>query len=153
MALPLAASLLAGATAGAAEVAATTPPAATLRFEFHSAFLMNLHHFLVDAARHPGRIDTVSWSVPPTAAELATMHEAVAFYASSFGQRDLLFDDELRDIKHALAHADDARQRADGLGLPPALAAVLDRAAPIYARCLWTSQDRINQDWIGRVQG
>jgi len=153
LASTLAASLFAGATACAAGVAATTPPAATLRFELHSAFLMNLHHFLVDAARHPGRIDTVPWSVPPTAAELATMHEAVSFYASSFGQRDLLFDDELRDIKHALARADDARQRADGLGLPPALATVLDRAAPVYARCLWASQDRVNRDWIVRVQG
>lgn len=113
---------------------------------------MNLHHFLVDAARHPGRIDTVSWSVPPTAAELAAMHESVAFYSTTFGQRDLLFDDELRDIKHALARADDARQQADGLGLPPALAAVLDRAAPVYARCLWASQDRVNRDWIVRVQ-
>jgi hypothetical protein len=128
------------------------PASSPMRFEFHSAFLMNLHHFLVDAARHPGRIDTVQWTVPPTAAELAAMHEAVAFYATSIGQRDLLFDDQLRDIKHALARADDARQQADGLGLPPALAAMLDRAAPAYARCLWASQDRVNRDWIARVQ-
>ena len=136
--------------------ACTAPPAvappATMRFEFHSAFLMNLHHFLVDAARHPGRIDTVKWDVPPTAGEMAAMRDAVAFYATTFGKRDLLFDDELRDIKHALARADDARRQADDLGLPPALAAVLDRAAPAYARCLWASQDRGNRDWIARVQ-
>ena len=130
---------------------AAAPPA-TMRFEFHSAFLMNLHHFLVDAARHPGRIDTVKWDVPPTADEMAALHDAVAFYATTFGKRDLLFDDELRDIKHALARADDASQRADGLGLPPALAVVLDRAAPAYARCLWASQDHTNRDWIARVQ-
>ncbi len=128
------------------------PPSTPLRFEFHSAFLMNLHHFLVDAARHPGRIDAVRWSVPPTPAEMDAMHEAVAFYAASFAQRDLLFDDPLRDIKHALGRADDARQQADGLGLPPALAAVLDRAAPVYARCLWASHDRVNRDWIAQVQ-
>lgn len=126
--------------------------AAPMRFEFHSAFLMNLHHFLVDAARHPRRIDTTAWSAPPTADERAAMHEAVAFYTSTFGQRDLLFDDGLRDIRHALARADDASRRADGLGLPPALAAVLDRAAPAYARCLWASHDRVNRDWIARVQ-
>jgi len=130
------------------------PPAPdVMRFEFHSAFLMNLHHFLVDAARHPGRIDTTSWTTPPTAAEMAALHEAVAFYAQDIGQRDLLFDEQLGDVKHALARADDAREQADGLGLPPTLAAALDRAAPAYARCLWASQDRINRDWIAHVQG
>ena len=150
-ALPVAltVSLAAGFASFAAEAPGTP---ATLRFEFHSAFLMNLHHFLVDAARHPGRIDAVKWSVPPTTEEMAAMHEAVAFYATTFGQRDLLFDDQLRDIKHALALADDARQQADGLGLPTALAAILDRAAPVYARCLWASHDRVNRDWIARVQ-
>lgn len=123
-----------------------------MQFEFHSAFLMSLHHFLVDAARHPGRIDAEKWSVPPTADEMLAMHEAVMFYATSFGKRDLLFDNQLREIKHALARADDERQQADGLGLPPALTAVLDLAAPVYARCLWESQDRTNRDWIAHVQ-
>ncbi len=145
LAIPIASSV-----ASCAAEAPVVP--ATLHFEFHSAFLMNLHHFLVDAARHPGRIDAVKWSVPPTADEMAAMHEAVAFYATTFGKRDLLFDDQLRDIKHALARADDARQQADGLGLPRALAAALARAAPAYARCLWASQDRVNRDWIARVQ-
>ena len=148
--LALAAPLVAGVAGCAHE--APTPASTPMRFEFHSAFLMNLHHFLVDAARHPGRIDTVSWTAPPTAAEQAAMHDAVAFYAATFGKRDLLFDDELRDIKHALARADDAREQADGLGLPPALAATLDRAGPAYARCLWASQDRVNRDWIAHVQ-
>src|ERR1700742_869292 len=98
LAIPIASSV-----ASCAAEAPVVP--ATLHFEFHSAFLMNLHHFLVDAARHPGRIDAVKWSVPPTADEMAAMHEAVAFYATTFGKRDLLFDDQLRDIKHALARA------------------------------------------------
>src|ERR1700761_9705456 len=108
-------ALLAAHAAFAADGA--TAPAATMRFEFHSAFLMNLHHFLVDAARHPGRVDAVKWDVPPTADEMAAMHEAVAFYAATFGKRSLLFDDGLRAIKHALARADDLQQRTAGLGL------------------------------------
>lgn len=147
LALACAVPLLVGCADRSAE-----PSPAALRFEFHSAFLMNLHHFLIDAARHPGRIDAVKWDVPPTADEMAALHDAVAFYATTFGKRDLLFDGELRDIKHALARAGDARWQADGLGLPPALAAVLDRAAPAYARCLWSSQDRTNRAWIARVQ-
>lgn len=139
----------------AAEGHAAEPIASSFvptRFEFHSAFLMNLHHFLFDAARHPGRIDKVQWTQPPTADEMARMRAAVQFYAMAYGQRDLLFDDELRDIKHALAHADDARQQAAGLGLPPALAATLDSTAPIYARCLWAGQDQVNRRWIAQVQ-
>jgi hypothetical protein len=152
-ALPLALAM--ASLCGPAGCAAQPPAPARvpMRFEFHSAFLMNLHHFLIDVARHPGRIDSVKWSEPPTDAERTTLHEAVAFYAGTFGKRDLLFDEGLRDIKHALARADDARQQADGLGLSPALAAMLDRVAPVYARCLWAAQDRVNRDWIADVQG
>jgi hypothetical protein len=128
------------------------PAFVSTQFQFHSAFLMNLHHFLVDATRHPGRIDKVQWMQPPTADEMATMRVAVAFYTATFGQRDLLFDDGLRDIKHALARAEDARQQADGLGLPPALVATLDSAAPIYARCLWARDDQANRRWIAQAQ-
>lgn len=148
----LAMALAAPLSTGLAGCAVEAPVPTVLRFEFHSAFLMNLHHFLVDAARHPDRLDAVKWERPPTPDEMAALHAAVAFYTSTFGQRDLLFDDQLRDIKHALARADDARQQADGLGLPPALAAMLDRAGPAYARCLWPAQDRVNRDWIARVQ-
>ena len=147
LATVIAAPLLAGCA-----VEAPAPAPATMRFEFHSAFLMNLHHFLVDAARHPGRIDALKWDVPPTPDEMAALHQAVAFYATTFGKRSLLFDDQLRDIKHALARVDDAQRQAGGLGLPPELAAVLDRVAPIYARCLWASQDKTNRDWIAHVQ-
>jgi hypothetical protein len=149
--LALALACLAPLLAGCADHD-VAPPAATMRFEFHSAFLMNLHHFLADAARHPGRLDAVKWDVAPTAEESAALHDAVAFYTTRFGKRSLLFDDDLRDIKHALARADDTTRQADGLGLPPALAAMLDRAAPAYARCLWASQDHMNRDWIARVQ-
>jgi hypothetical protein len=133
---------------------ASDPPAApaTMRFEFHSAFLMNLHNFLFDAANHPGRIDRVKWDVPPTVGEMATLHEAVAYYTASFHDRDPLDDDGLRDIRHALSRADDASRQAAGRGLPPSLAAMLDRAAPIYARCLWASQDARNRDWIAHVE-
>lgn len=148
--LALAIPLLSGTAGCAAD--APVPPPVPMRFQFHSAFLMNLHHFLVDAARHPGRIDTVKWSVPPTVDEMLAMHEAVTFYATSFGKRNLLFDDQLREIKRTLASADDAHEQADGLGLPPTLTAMLDRAAPVYARCLWESQDRTNREWIARVQ-
>ncbi len=146
--MALAAGLLAN-LAGCASQA--TEPTDT-RFEFHSAFLMNLHHFLFDAARHPERLAATEWTKPPTPAEMATLREAVATYAATFGKRNLRSDDELAQVRLALARAEDFRKRPEGLGLPPALEAVLARAAPVYAHCLWASQDRRNLDWIARVQ-
>jgi len=126
--------------------------ATTVRFDFHSSFLINLHHFLYDAARHPAGMDLTHWTAAPTPEELAVLRDAVAYYAAHYGTHDLLFDDELRDIKHSLAQADDERQNTRGLALPPALAEALDRVAPVYARCLWQAQNRLNLDWIARVE-
>jgi len=139
LALACAATLFAGA-AGCVDQAVAPPPA-TMRFEFHSAFLMNLHHFLVDAARHPGRIDAVRWDVPPTAGELAALHDAVAFYASTIGKRDLLFDDELRDVKHALA-----RDGAPGYVRYAEKNGVFQRAWPQYVPLL-------HDDWRAWIAG
>jgi len=140
--------------AGVGGCAVEPPPAAptVMRFEFHSAFLMNLHHFLFDAARHPGRLDQMPLAQSPDAGEMAALRAAVAFYEVQYGRRDPLFDDHMRDIKHALAGADDDRRRAQGLGLPPPLADVLELAAPAYAHCLWPAQDRANRAWIARVE-
>ena len=126
-------------------------PRPGLRFDFHSSFLLNLHHVLYDAARHPGKLDQLPWTQPPGDAEMAALRESVAFYAAHLASRDLLFDDGLRDVKHALAAADDAREDPRGLGLPPELADALARAAPAYARCLWRAQDAANRAWVARV--
>jgi hypothetical protein len=133
--------------------AADAPPApARPQFDFHSAFLVNLHHFLYDAAVHPRHLDDRAWSAPPTDAEMASLREAVAYYAARYAKRDLLFDDGMRGIDTALATADDARREARGLGLPPELADALDHVAPAYARCLWPAHDAANRAWIARVR-
>ncbi len=124
---------------------------AHLRFDFHSGFLMNLHHFLYDAARHPDRLG-VAWSARPSDDDMATMRAAVAFYARNYAARDLLFDDEMVDIKHALAVDDDQRRDARGLALPPELIVQMERVAPVYARTLWPSHDATNLAWIARVR-
>jgi hypothetical protein len=146
-------AVLAGCAASTSPAPETpAPPSAPVHFEFHSAFLMNLHHFLVDAARHRGRLDGMRWTVAPSQEDMNALHDAVAFYAGTYGKKDLLFDDGMRDIRHALARADDAREDPHGLGLPPALAEALARVAPVYARCLWPAQDRTNRAWIARAE-
>ena len=130
---------------------AALPPPPHLSFEFHSAVLMNLHHFLYDAARHPEQLERAPWAVPPTAQDLATLRDAVAFYAQHYAMRDLLFDADMTAIKHGLSVQDDIRASADGLALPPELVGVLDRAAPVYQRVLWPVHLTADQLWINNV--
>jgi hypothetical protein len=131
--------LLAGGAA-----AAPAPP--RVEFAFHSAFLLNLHHYLYNLATHPAAVT----ALPPDQAQ--ALSSAVAFYRDHYAGRDLLFDDSLAAIKRKLLAADDARREPDGLALPPALAAVLRAAAPVYAAHTWLAQDAANRAWITAVQ-
>jgi hypothetical protein len=122
------------------------------QFEFHSSFLMNLHSFLLDAAKHKGKLQSEAWQLAPTDAEMKVLSEIVAFYQANYVTRDALFDESMIEIKIALSVADDSRQDVAGLDLPADLSEQLRKAAPIYARCLWLSQDKINRDWIDQIK-
>jgi hypothetical protein len=133
------------------------PPQAALhgapvRFEFHSGFLMNLHHFLYAAARHPGSLEHAPWVQPPTPQEQRALADAVDFYRRQYALHSLLFDPTLARIREGLSVLDDDRQDPRGLPLPGDLAHVLSQAAPAYARCLWPAHDAANHAWIVRVQ-
>ncbi len=128
------------------------PPAITpVRFEFHEALLMNLHHFLYDAARHPERLEQAHWAAPPSPQELAALQAAVAFYAQHYAKRDLLFDADMVAIKHALSVRDDALAAPAGLALPPELAATLGAAVPAYTRVLWPVHRQADELWVNNV--
>jgi hypothetical protein len=138
---------VAAAAVPAAESAST---AHRVAFAFHSAFLMNLHHFLYDMAVHKDKLAAVAWESAPTAEELRTLQQAIAFYRAHYGELGIREAPILIDIKRALS-VDDAQCRVAGLGIAPALAAVLDQAAPVYARRLWPAHHRSNRAWIARV--
>jgi hypothetical protein len=125
-------------------------PAHRMLFEFHSAFLMNLHAFLLDASTRKREISSYNWTVSPTPAEAKTLTRAIAFYQSNYAQRNLLDDPTMSDIKKALS-VNDSRQDPNGLNLPPALTAILASVSPIYLRTLWPAQDRSNREWIRHV--
>ena len=138
--------LLAGALPAPAPAAVSAPAQAAQRveFAFHSGFLMNLHHVLCDLAVHPAAFDALP------ADEAAALRDAVAFYRAQYAGRDLLFDATMASIRRALS-VDDARRDPAGLDLPPGLADVLRRAAPVYARRAWPAHDAINRAWIRQV--
>ena len=120
-------------------------------FEFHSAFLMNLHAFLLDAATRNREISSYNWIVSPTPAEAQTLTRAIAFYQANYAQRNLLDDPAMVDIKKALS-VSDTRRDANGLNLPPPLTAILSSVSPIYLRSLWPAQDASNREWIRQVK-
>jgi hypothetical protein len=120
-------------------------------FEFHSAFLMNVHAYLLDASSRKRDMSSYDWVETPTDIELKTLATAIAFYQANYEQRDLLFDDAMASIKKALSVGDDRRD-ASNLKLPPALVAILNSVSPIYFRCLWPAQHKVNRVWISQVQ-
>jgi hypothetical protein len=126
-------------------------PVHRVKFEFHSAFLMNVHAFLLDASSRQRDLSSYNWAATPTDVESKALAMAITFYQANYAQRDLLFDKTMAGIKKALSVEDD-RHDASDLKLPPALAATLNRVSPVYARCLWTLQDSSNRDWIRQVQ-
>jgi hypothetical protein len=126
-------------------------PAHRVAFAFHSAFLMNLHHFLYDMAVHKEKLATVVWEQAPTADELRALSGAIAFYRTHYAALGIREAPLLIGIKLGLSGAADDVKRAGGLNLPRELEAVLDAAAPAYARCLWPVHDRSNRAWIARA--
>ncbi|MCV2362945.1 hypothetical protein LNV23_05695 [Paucibacter sp. DJ1R-11] len=152
-------ALLASLPAAAAEatqatgLASAEGPVQRLRFDYHSSFLMNLHHFLLDASRRKPELaaEQAACRLEPT--ELAPLNEARAFYAEQFEQRHPLFDAGLAAIKQALRQAEDGRRDAQGLrGLPEHLALQLSAAAPAYGRCVWPAHEASNRRWIEQAQ-
>jgi hypothetical protein len=131
----------------------TAPPAAGARvaFDFHRGLLLNLHHFLYDAARHPERLAQAPWSTPPTDDERAALRAAVDHYGANYARLDP-FDDPMVALRHALSVPDDERADVRGLALPAPLAAVLARAAPAYARTLWPAHRAADDAWIAHVR-
>lgn len=148
--LVLIAALLGTPFAAAAADAPASPrqaPMQRAQFAYHSAFLMNLHHFLFNLAVHPSELEPWLVKTRATPREAAVLRMAVAFYRTNYAQRDLLFDETMAVIKRALS-VDDGRRDPNGLGLPDGLPAVLKAAGPAYARLAWADDDAANRAWV-----
>jgi hypothetical protein len=114
-------------------------------FSFHSNPWLNMHHFVRAVARGE------PLPVAMAADEKPAWDAAVALYRERYARRDLLFDEGMAAIKDALRKAGQ-RETLAGLGLDPALAAALERAAPVYRRHFWPKHDASNRAWIAAVE-
>ena len=129
--------------------AATAPaqtPAAVPRFDYHSGFWLNLHHVLYHEAGRKDPVPTAGLTDEQTRAWTA----AVAAYREKFVKRDLLFDQEMIDVKDRLGDLEAAASLRDS-GLPADLVAALEQAAPVYRARWWAEHDRANRAWIEHV--
>jgi hypothetical protein len=133
--------------ASGAEVAQSS----RVTFQYHSNFLLNLHHFLLDIAANERDLAREVCPQEKNGIEIEILRAAASTYRARFAHKSLLFDPELFKIKETLS-GDDARRSIGGLDLPPEVADALGTTAPIYERCLWSAQDRSNRDWIAAVQ-
>ena len=133
--------VLALATAVITIVSAPATAQAPL-FDFHSAFWVNLHHYLHALARSGSPLNE---SLPDsaTASERAVWATAVANYRERFGRRSLLFDTELVTANQELMRA--GPTAALSTAVLEHMRTVLMSAAPIYRAHLWTTHDKANQ--------
>jgi hypothetical protein len=144
--------------------AVETERGATL-FDFDSGFWMNMHHFLyasamaregnVRGAPRP-RLELDEGDIRRMASlsdRAESWNAAVDHYQAYLIERDLLFDESMRELKSALIALQEAgttpsEAAVESSVLDPALAGVLEKAAPVYRATFWPTHARANRRWI-----
>ena len=131
-------------------------------FEFHSSFWINLHHFLYVAARaHLHTRDSRREAVAGVADELRELESlpaeerrafesAVHVYQATLAQRDLLFDEGMRDLSTAIAQQESSLML--DAPIDAKVAAALRTAAPVYRALWWGRHDQSNRRWVASVE-
>ena len=133
------------------------------RFEA-DGFWLNLHHFLYVLGRAEAKVaDSRREAVAGAPADQAegmkllseterqTWREAVTLYAGTLSMKDVVFDADLVEITNQLKRAPADKSPAS-LKVNQAVAAVLDRAAPIYRKAWWTRHRDANRAWVASLQ-
>lgn len=128
------------------------------RFELHSAFWLNLHHFLYVYARAEKgldanraavtsvRTDSAGWSaLSPEQAR--GLRDALAHYTAAVADRDVLFDDDMIRLKALLFEAG-SQPTLPRQEIEPGIAGALEAAAPAYRAGWWSGHDAANRAWI-----
>jgi hypothetical protein len=133
------------------------------RFDADGLWL-NLHHYLYVLGRAEARIadsrrEAVAGAPADHAEGLKTLNEAerqawreaVSFYAATWSKKDTVFDADLVEVSIQMRRAA-ADRPAAALKIDPDLAAVLDRAAPIYRKAWWARHRDSNRAWMNSMQ-
>jgi len=132
-------------------------------FVFDHPFWINLHHYLYVLGRVEAKMPDVARRAVAGAAadqdaglaalteqERKVWRESVSAYATGLSRRDAVFDDEMVNATAALIKAGAATPAASA-GIDPAVAAALDRAAPLYRKAWWTGHEAANRKRIDEL--
>jgi hypothetical protein len=133
------------------------------RFET-DGFWLNLHHFLYVLGRAEANLPDIGREAVAgapadeaeglrvlTDAERRTWREAVTVYATGLSKLDAVFDRALYDVANAMRRGSPDRAAAT-LQIDVAVAAALDRAAPIYRKAWWSRHRESNRKWLASMQ-
>jgi hypothetical protein len=137
---------------------ALAAPTSSPIFRFETdGFWLNLHHFLYVLGRaQAGMPDAKRSAVARAPADQAegvkglsesdrqVWADAVAFYANGLSKQDIVFDQPLIGVTHAMRVPPNAT--ATALKVDAELRATLERAAPIYRRVWWPRHLKANND-------
>ncbi|MDH5618236.1 MAG: hypothetical protein OEZ11_06310 [Gammaproteobacteria bacterium] len=136
-------ALLAVAPGVQAQQADPSLVATTDRYEFHSNFWVNLHHFLYAQAKKPddGRL--------PRGRSLSreqwqAMNDAITWYREHLADRDLLLDERMYNIKRALIRYG-PNDVPDHAAVTEQHRARLEAAARVYRNHYWPRHDHQNR--------
>jgi hypothetical protein len=134
-------------------------------FVFHTdEFWLNLHHFLYVLGRAENKeSDTAREAVAGAPAdqesglqklpayEQKIWREAVASYAAGPSKKDVVFDATMPPLTNSLVSAGEAKSLT-GTDVDPAVARILERAAPIYRKAWWQKHQEANRTSHKRTQ-
>lgn len=135
------------------------PAVADTLFAFHSAFWLNLHHFLYEQAVFSAGDSTRRMARGATPVSLDALSDgersawtaALGFYRDSVIGNDLLFNRRLGEVDRELGALGDAESVGGGLGWME-LAPVLEDAAPVYRAHWWPAHDSANLAHIAALE-
>jgi hypothetical protein len=130
----------------------------TMYFEFHSNYLMNLHHFLVkkgfqlskeekDPAKQFDLLFVNDLKTPVKPETKTKVMQAIQFYADSICPKNLLFDPNLTQFKYDLEACTvltDLKAKEPIKGTVDAI----EKASRFYAEFFWQEQDKKNRAYV-----
>ncbi len=155
--LIIALSLASFASYSQNEMRPTDKIAETTYIEFHSSYLVNLHHFIFNKAMrfsfykndNQKQYDTLfaELKTPVDDKTKSNVMNAVNFYVDSLSKKNMLFDKELTSFKYALQGSADFNELRKNSNSTLIIEA-MQKADAFYKKYYWTEQNKRNNEFI-----
>ncbi|MBK6446333.1 MAG: hypothetical protein IPF81_13860 [Bacteroidetes bacterium] len=132
--------------------------AETHYFEFHSNYMLNLHHFLMQkgfkyklaSSEQEKTFDALfgtDASVSASETEKQNILKAVVFYANNQANRNMLFDPEMTELKYALEEMNSVDDLSASK-IPAEVQTALKQADVYFQKNDWLAQDKRNRTFL-----